>query len=150
MKRWIIGCCLLAFGGLLLAGRAETWQVRSNEYFGDGIMIAVSFQQSAISDGRYFGVIKAWGWYGIYGTAEDCRIVPLWSPVGDAATVRCGMKFNEKGTRFSGWMDFRGHPRPFCGALAGKGLPEKCFGEQQKGHIPQRYEEVMIYGKFSE
>lgn len=133
---------LLAVGGLLLAvsfwlagfNRLQVWEVRANEYFGDGVMVsyqqsAVSSQRSAISYQRFVGVIRAWGWYAIYGTAKDCRIVPLWSPVSDAADAPCGMAFNDKRTIFRGWYDFRGHPRPFCGALRGKGLPEKCFGE---------------------
>lgn len=130
----LVSFWLLAFSIWLLSVSVQVWDVRANEYFGDGVMIIFqipdpSGQRSAVSSQRFSGVIQAWGWYAIYGTAEDCRIVPLWSPVGDAATVRCGMRFNEKGNRFSGWMDFRGHPRPFCGSLTGKGLPEKCFGE---------------------
>lgn len=135
-KRLAFGVWLLAVGVWLLAGRVEMWQVRANEYFGDGVMWAPTLALPhlppygrEIGEGKFVGVIRAWGWYGIYGTAEDCRIVPILSPVSDAVTVECAIVFNAKGTVFRGWYDFRGHPRPFCGALTGKEMPEKCFGE---------------------
>lgn len=134
MKKLLaVGCLLLAFSGWLLANSMESWQVRANEYWGDGVMWAPTLAlpqmgEHNLGEGRFFGVIHAWGWYAIYGTAEDCRIVPLWSPVGDARTAPCGMDFNEKATVFRGWMEFRGHPRPFCGTLTGE-FPRKCYGE---------------------
>lgn len=126
MKKLLLAASLLSLaivGWLLAEMPVQKWDVRANEYFGDGVMWTVNSGQ------RTVGAIRAWGWYAIYGSAEGCSIVPLWSPVGDAATVPCGMTFNDKTTVFRGWYDFRGHPRPFCGALTGKGLPEKCFGE---------------------
>lgn len=121
------GSLFVVFFALLV--NVSMWQVRANEYFGDGVMAAVSGEQLAFShEHRFVGVIAAWGWYWIYGTAGNCRIVPLWSPVGDATTVRCAMVFNEKDTIFRGWMDFRGHPRPFCGTRNGE-YPRTCFGE---------------------
>lgn len=126
-KRLAVGVCLLVVIVWLLAGHAEMWQVRANEYFGDGTMLIV-LQWDDIDGRQFAGVIHAWGWYGIYGTAEDCRIVPLRSPVGDAATAACAMVFNKKGTVFRGWIDFRGHPRPFCGTRNGD-YPRTCYGE---------------------
>lgn len=29
--------------------------------------------------------------------------------------------------RFRGWIDFRGHPRPFCGATVEEKLPDLCM-----------------------
>lgn len=130
----------LAIGGLILlaliaapASQVQRWDVRANEYFGDGVMWIYPLPtspipQSGIGEGKFVGIIKAWGWYAIHGTAEDCRITPIWSPVGDAAKVPCGMVLTLKQNRFSGWYDFRGHPRPFCGTLTDQ-FPQKCFGE---------------------
>lgn len=101
----------------------DVWRVKANEYFGDGKMYVVQ------TDDDLVGLIFAWGSYVIYGDLDDCRIVPLWSPVSDAQVVECGMRQNKTKSRFRGWYDFRGHPRPFCGALMGKELPDSCFGE---------------------
>lgn len=80
-------------------------------------------------DQQVHGVIIAWGWYVIYGTIQDCRILPLWSPVIDAQKIRCKITFSPKHTFFKGWIDFRGHPRPFCGALKYENIPVVCFGD---------------------
>lgn len=121
MKRYSIVALLIV---LLIASQVEVWHVRANEYFGDGVMLV-----AYAGERRFAGVIMAWGWYWISGTLEDCRIVPLYSPVGDAATVQCGLIYNKKSTVFRGWYDFRGHPRPICGALDKSNIPHKCKGE---------------------
>lgn len=102
---------------VLVLSSATVWDVRANEYFGDGTMVTIG----------NIGIIDAWGWYLVI--LNNCKIMPLSSPVGDAVIVQCGMRYNDKQNRFSGWYDFRGHPRPFCGAIKDKGLPEKCLGE---------------------
>lgn len=119
--KYIATCLSLII--LLCFLRVERWHVRANEYFADGTMITVSLRES----GKFIGVIRAWGWYVIYGKRENCRIEPIFSPVADARTIRCQMRMNDKHLKFSGWIDFRGHPRPFCGARHWLDLPDKCF-----------------------
>lgn len=124
MKRLLIVLPLLP-AIVFLALSVQSWDIRANEYFGDGTMVALPALQS---DRMFVGVIDAWGLYVVYGAPDDCQIVPVYSPVGDAQSVECGMVFNDKQTVFRGWMDFRGHARPFCGTRNGD-YPQKCFGE---------------------
>ena len=122
-NRIIVPAAFVAVLLWLLALTVETWRVRANEYFGDGSMVSI------VSETHVVGIVRAWGVYAIYGRLDDCRIVPLWSPVGDAEKVQCGLTYNEKQTIFRGWYDFRGHPRPFCGALSIQNIPPQCKGE---------------------
>lgn len=120
MKNLSIKFILLILLFLLIL-QVQVWHVRANELFGAGKMYAMGKDIFA-------GFISGWGVYVIYGRMHDCRIVPLWSPVGDAGVTACSVRLNEKANKFSGWIDFRGHPRPFCGSRGGD-LPVKCFGE---------------------
>lgn len=108
---------------VLLLLPLQIWQVKAPELFGGGALYLYT------DSNRVLGFINGWGSYFVYGKVSDCRIVPINSPVGDAKTVNCRIVFNEKNTVFRGWIDFRGHPRPFCGALDIASLPVKCFGE---------------------
>ncbi len=122
-NRWIV---LLSFAVVLfwlLSLTVETWHIRANEYFGDGRMIALIGEKYVVS------IVQAWGIYIVIGKQDDCRILPIYSPVGDAAIVDCGILFNKKKTVFRGWYDFRGHPRPFCGALSLQNIPPQCKGD---------------------
>lgn len=121
MRRVIVALILLTL--LVVIVSVDVWQVRANEYFGDGQMYALRVGDTLA------GVIRAWGWYAIYGSVDGCRMVPIYSAVGDAAKVECGLKYNEKQTAFRGWYDFRGHPRPFCGAIVYENIPPQCKGE---------------------
>jgi hypothetical protein len=98
------------------------WNVKSPELFGDGVMIVSG-------DEEFYGVIQAWGVFTIRGNFEDCRITPLYSPLIDSKESKCKIIMNDKNTIFRGWVDFRGHPRSFCGALIKENIPEKCKGE---------------------
>jgi hypothetical protein len=96
--------------------------VRAPELFGDGKMYSVRVSDNMI------GYIGAWGGWVIYGRESDCRIVQVSGAGIDGADgkIPCFMNSN---TRFSGWIDFRGQRRKFCGAPFELELPAKCYGE---------------------
>lgn len=108
---------------LLLAVPVQSFEVQAPELFGDGTMYVMGGQ-------RFAGFVSAWGGWLIYGTRHDCRIVQLYgTPIGGAEKpVPCHMVF-KKQNRFTGWIDFRGHTRKFCGATDRTNIPPKCYGE---------------------
>jgi hypothetical protein len=97
--------------------------VSTPELFGNGIM---TLQQG--KHGSITGHISAWGEWEIYGTADRCFIKQVGGDaIGGAENpIPCHMNFISK-KQFNGWIDFRGHPRKFCGGV--KSLPHKCFGK---------------------
>lgn len=58
----------------------------------------------------------------LYGTANDCKIAYIAGEIPGQYTkpVPCSFMFNQYGNRFSGWIYFRGHRRPFCGTTTGE------------------------------
>lgn len=118
-NKFLLACCIvvLCVGTLAFA---DIWHIRANEYFGDGTFIGVNV------DGDFHGLIFAWGIYAFAGGEDGCRIIPLHSPVVDAVQAACWIDYNKKATRFKGMYEFRGHPRPICGAQIGKEFPDKC------------------------
>lgn len=101
--------------------KQQTLKVFTPELFGTGTMVL-----NRQSNGRISGHISAWGEWEIYGTVNHCFIKQVsGEPIGGAENpIACHMNFLSKNV-FNGWIDFRGHPRKFCG---GNVLPHKCFG----------------------
>lgn len=98
--------------------------VHAPELFGDGAMYLLQTR------GYILGYIDAWGGWAIYGRASACRIVQIMGTPIDGAeqSIPCFMNF-QKDHRFSGWIDFRGHRRKFCGASNLDSIPLKCYRE---------------------
>ena len=122
IKTLLTGLLLL----LSLFMRADLYHVRAPELFGNGQMLIV---ESA--SGRTLGLVRAWGWYAIIGLRGPeghihCRLIQLTGTVHDARgiAIPCRVKIMKNG-KFQGWIDFRGHTRPFCGAQRPGRFP-KC------------------------
>lgn len=120
MNRKIIAALLLVVLALIWV---RVYWTRTPELFGDGKLYFIE------SRDNIGGLVIGWGIYALYGKKQDCRMIPLWSPVLDAEKIACKIVFNQKHTIFKGWIDFRGHPRPFCGAREYENIPAVCFGE---------------------
>ncbi len=123
MKR---SACLLIFIVTLICSVClliDVMIVCTPELFGNGTMYIFRIRD------RFAGYIDAWGGWIIYGSVTDCRIVQITGEqISDAEQpVPCHMNFN--GNKFRGWIDFRGHPRAFCGASSMEQLPQKCYGQ---------------------
>jgi len=103
------------------------WAMRTPELFGDAEALVWQV-------GPYvFGVVQGWGTYVMLGQAEGnvmtCQMTQLGRTVVDATeAIPCGARLRPDGMRFNGWIDFRGHARPFCGADEPGRIPTKCKG----------------------
>ncbi len=112
--------------GLLFVvmNRFAVFIVSAPELFGNGTAYM-------IHPGNVFlGYIDAWGGWAITQIGNKCWIIQI---VGDRIggaekPVSCFMSF-QNWDRFTGWIDFRGHRRKFCGAGNARNLPMKCYGE---------------------
>jgi len=108
----------------LLWTQVQVTRVQAVELFGVGTLYHIQTGE------RITGFVDGWGGWLLYGTTQDCRLLRLYgvSIDGVNGAIPCHMDFNADATRFKGWIDFRGHPRPFCGTATNE-LPIKCYGE---------------------
>lgn len=94
------------------------------ELFGTGILYALRVGNVSV------GIVHGWGLFGMVATSNTCTIYPILPQVVDAQEpIRCKMIYNENRTAFRGWIDFRGGPHKFCGAVFEINIPAKCFGD---------------------
>lgn len=133
MKRWqivfiatagvlVVGVVLFfALGGQVWIGRTLT-----PELLGDANAVFVKMGS------RLIGV--TWSNYAgfwVYGNGSEdliqCRLVhALGGAIVDVnGPIPCLMQWNQTG-RFQGWIDFRGHPRAFCGVSSAETFPANC------------------------
>lgn len=102
------------------------WHVHAPELFGDGILYRWRVGGYAV------GYVQAWGGWLYYAKGNDCRLVQLHGEVITGVTgggVNCKQVSNKPDSNFRGWIDFRGHPRKFCGAVLLENMPRPCYGE---------------------
>lgn len=113
---------------VLIAGlQIRSWSVRAPELFGEARMTMVQAGPVVA------GVIHSdWTTYAIAGrssgTRVECRMTWLAGAriSGSERGVPCGMEFSNL-ERFRGWIDFRGHPRPFCGSVRPDNFNARCM-----------------------
>lgn len=119
----------LIIGAIFLFARLFLWfgEIRSNELIGRAPIVLLKLPDQVIG--------FTWNDYAgffIHGRGEDfvqCEIEQVWGgPIGDYTEggLICLMVWRSEG-RFRGWIDFRGHPRAFCGAELNLDLPETCL-----------------------
>lgn len=110
----IVGTLLLL---LFLAASIRVQTVRAPELFGIGTMYQI---------GNYAMIVRSPFVFAM--TVNPCTIVQVAGPQIEGAErpISCRVGVG----RWRGWIDFRGHARPFCGARTAEELPRKCRGEQ--------------------
>lgn len=119
---WAMSLLFWATGSLRL--RTNTAYLSADELLGQA-----EYQSIRIRSWQ-FGFIDNFGkWiiveHFLSSDFSQCVIVPLVTPLTDAQPVYCEKKYN--GNAFSGFIYFRGHERPFCGAEIKSRLPGKCL-----------------------
>jgi|GEM_PF-4993804 len=114
MRKFIF---IILFIIILLGGiNIEHWVVIAPELFGrsDAFLIA--------GNGL---VIVDYGTFLMLTKNDQCILLQIYGESigdGEGGTVwfiPCGFKYSPHGNRFTGWIDFRGHHRPFCGTQTG-------------------------------
>ncbi|MCW5877754.1 MAG: hypothetical protein KIS80_02660 [Anaerolineales bacterium] len=104
------------------------WAGKTNtpELLGEAQTIFIRFPD------RIYGL--TWNYYAgllVYGYGEQriqCYFRQAWG--GDIKDFNEGfscLMVWQNINKFRGWIDFRGHARPFCGASSGYDLPELCM-----------------------
>lgn len=102
----------------------KTESMRADELFGRAASYTVSFGSLKI------GYINGWGGWAIVEkfTAQDeseCMLFPLSHTLSDARPVYCQKWYHANS--YSGFIYFRGHERPFCGANTEENMPNNCL-----------------------
>jgi hypothetical protein len=113
----------VAFPAVFFRG---AWILRAPELFGDGRAYVFG------AGGYTVGVVDTWGTWLLTGTTTGNETTCKLRQVGGDrikgvvdGVVPCFMRMKRE-SRFTGWIDFRGHARPFCGARDSESLPRKC------------------------
>lgn len=109
-KRRVLLAVLVVFVCVSILNAKHT-RVYAPELF--GIADAYSLKAGRLSAGVMFG----WGnWILMeYSTSKDasvCFVIPITKTLYDSRPVYCQKFYN--GERFTGFIYFRGHERPFC------------------------------------
>lgn len=101
---------------MAIVDRAEIWTLAAPELFTRSEAYMLRFDP-------LIGIIKTpWNVLLLYGTPDDCKIAYIVGEIPGqyAGPVPCSFMFNQYGNKFIGWIDFRGHRRPFCGTTTGE------------------------------
>jgi hypothetical protein len=113
---------VLLFIFLITVITVDHWVVIAPELFdrSDAFLIA--------SNGLVFA---DYGAFLLLNKNEQCILLQLYGSVigdGEGGTVwfiPCSFKYSQYVNRFTGWIYFRGHARPFCGTQTGVFM-QKC------------------------
>lgn len=121
MRRYYLLALLLVFLTVSYF-HMDTSYLYAPELFDYGVLY--SFRMRDVS----YGIVHGWGWFAMLTSPDACVIYPLLPSVIDAREpIKCGMFPNANGTIFRGFVEFRGGPHKFCGAMKLINLPNSCL-----------------------
>lgn len=108
---------------LLAITALERSVVNAPELFGQGNAYGLRVSSVKVE------LVSAWGlWLSLEqrrGDVAQCLLVPLSSELSDAQIVYCEKWY--RGSKFAGFIYFRGHERAYCGASSAGMIPDKCL-----------------------